>query len=91
MEKTQIILPPFFIEVDGVIVEVLEVVKRTSMTGYSWYSVAVRYRYKGIRSKIIHYDVKDTEDLKNKLKVEVAKIKFLEATFGINYVREVLL
>ena len=90
MESTTHIIPPFSIEIDGVLVDVLEIIKHQLISGDVTYSVAVKINYKGIKSKTIHLTVKNETDLKNKLKIEVTKIKFMEMTYGLNYVKSVI-
>ncbi|MCS7387186.1 MAG: hypothetical protein NDF55_10755 [archaeon GB-1867-005] len=90
MSSVSLIIPPFSVQVDDCTVEVLEVKKHELISGEKFYSVAVRFNYKGIKSKIVNLTVKDEKDLQRKLKIEVSKIKFLEMTYGINYVKGVL-
>jgi len=84
-------LPPFFIEVDGIPVEVLEVLKSELISGDTWYHVVVRIIYNGIKSRRYTLDVKDIKDLTNKLKIEITKIKFIDYAYGIDQVKELIM
>ena len=77
-------------EIDGVTVEVLEVLKHQLISGDKYYTVALRIHYKNIISKIFHLTVKNIEELKNKLKIEITKIKFMEQSYGLKYVKGVI-
>jgi hypothetical protein len=90
METSQIIIPPFFLEVDGCKVDVVEVRKSELFTGDVWYHVVVSIEYKGIKSKYYTLDVKDTKDLIDKLKIEITKLKFIEYAYGIEYLKRLI-
>lgn len=87
MEEHTLILPPFYLEVDGVNVEVLEVIKHELISGDTYYTVALRIHYKDIISRIFRLTVKSGEELKSKLKIEISKIKFIEQAYGLKYLR----
>lgn len=82
MESNVLHLPPFSIEIDGVEVEVLEVLKTELVSGDTWYHVVVCINYDGIRSRRYSLDVRSMEELVNKLKVEITKIKFIDYAYG---------
>jgi len=90
MEPTVIQVTPFTVEVDGVKVQVVEVSRQQLVTGDVWYIVSVRVNYKGIESRVFPLFVRDTRDLKNKLKVEITKLKIIEASYGLQEVRRVI-
>ena len=90
METLTIQLPPFSIRVDDCEARVLEIYKTQLINGEIWYHVVVELVYKGIRSKRYTLDVKDTNQLINKLKMEVTKVKFLEYAYGLNEVRRAI-
>lgn len=90
MRTATFVIPPFSVEVDGAIVDVLEVSKQPLSSGETWYIVSCSIRYKGIRSKVFPLFVKDEEDLKNKLKVEVTKIKMIELARGLEELRRLM-
>ncbi len=90
MTAESILIPPFYMEIDGVTVEVLEVLKHQLISGDKFYTVALRIHYKDIVSKIFNLTVKDEEELKNKLKIEITKIKFMEYAYGLKYVKGVI-
>jgi hypothetical protein len=90
MESSSIQLTPLFLEVDGVTVQLVEVSKRQLVSGDVWYICSVKVIYKGIHSKVFPLYVKDTQDLKNKLKVEITKLKFIDYSYGIEEVKKLL-
>ena len=81
---------PFTVEVDGVKVQIVEVAKQTLVTGEAWYIVSVRVNYKGVESRVFPLFVRDNRDLKNKLKVEITKLKIIEASYGLQEVRRMI-
>jgi len=83
-------LPPFSIEVDGCRVDIIEVLKRELVTGETVYFVSVRINYKGIQSRVFPLLVRGNEDLINKLKVEITKVKFIEYAYGIEEVKRLI-
>ena len=90
METFTIQLTPFYIEVDGVTVQVVEVSKREFPTGETQYIVSVKIIYKGIHSRVFPIFVKSTQELVNKLKVEITKIKFVEYAYGIEEIKRLM-
>lgn len=90
METNTFHITPFFIEVDGVQVEVLEVLKSQLISGDTWYHVVVCIHYNGIKSRRYSLDVKDIKDLTNKLKIEITKIKFIDYAYGIDEVKRLI-
>jgi hypothetical protein len=83
-------LLPVFLEIDGVPVMLLEVSKQTPAYGPPYYIASVKVIYKGIHSRVFPLVVRDENDLRNKLKVEITKIKFIEAIYGLEEVRRVI-
>jgi hypothetical protein len=90
MESTTFTLPPFFIEVDGIKVEIVEVSEQNLVSGDKFYIVSCRIHYDSITSRTFPLFVKGEKDLLNKLKVEVTKLKFIEHAYGIEHVKEVI-
>jgi len=90
MSQSRLILTPFSVEVDGVRIDILEVMKLTYPSGDKRYIVSCRMHYKNVTSKIFPLFVKSEEDLLNKLKVEVTKVKFLELAYGLDEVKRVI-
>lgn len=90
MSTTQIHLTPFFIEVDGCRVCIYEVLKTPLVTGEENYIVVLSIHYKNIKSKRYMLHVKNIEDMVNKLKIEVTKIKYMELVLGLEEVRKVI-
>lgn len=77
-------------EVDGVTVQVVEASKQELVSGEVWYIASVKIIYKGIHSKVFPLYVRNTQDLVNKLKVEITKIKFIDHAYGIEEVRRII-
>jgi hypothetical protein len=90
MESASFQIPPFFIEVDEIPVTIIEVLKTTLISGETWYHVVVQINYKGIKSRRYTLDVKSEQDLINKLKIEITKIKVIEYTHGLPEVRRLI-
>jgi len=82
MASISIKIPPFFIDVDGVPVEILEVGSTKIAEAIIWYHVSCRIHYKDIVSRVFTLDVKSEEELINKLKVEITKLKYIELVSG---------
>jgi hypothetical protein len=83
-------LLPIFLEVDGVLVMLVEVSMQRPIYGPPYYVASVKIIYKGIHSKVFPLIVRDENDLRNKLKVEITKIKFIEAIYGLEEVKRVI-
>jgi hypothetical protein len=91
METNTLHIPPFFIEVDGCQVQVLEVLDSKLMGSDTAFHVVLTINYKGINSKTYSLDAKGTEDLVNKLKIEITKIKFLDYAHGLETVKRLII
>ena len=83
-------LLPVFLEVDGVLVMLVEVSMQKPVYGPPYYIASVKIVYKGIHSRVFPLIVRDENDLRNRLKVEITKIKFIEAMYGLEEVRRVI-
>ena len=90
MEKPRITLPPFYVEVEGARALILEVSRAEAVPGDVWYIVSTQLEYKGIRSKTFTLQARSEEDLLNKLKMEVTKLKFMELAYGTEFLRRVM-
>jgi len=90
METNSFHIPPFVIEIDGVPVEIIEVLKSELVSGDTWYHIVVSINYNGIKSRRYSLDVKDIKDLTNKLKIEITKIKFIHYAYGIDEVKRLI-
>jgi hypothetical protein len=90
MESTTFTLPPFFIEVDNIKVEIVEVSEQKLVSGDTFYIVSCKIHYDDIISKVFPLYVKSTQELIDKLKVEVTKLKFIEHAYGIQHLKEVI-
>jgi hypothetical protein len=87
-ERLQLL--PVFLEVDGVLVMLVEVSKLELPYGPPYYAVSVKIIYRGIHSRVFPLFVRDENDLRNKLKVEVTKIKFIDYMYGLEEVKRLL-
>jgi hypothetical protein len=90
MESVTIQVTPFTIELDGAEVTVVESSRQPLVTGEVWYIVSVRISYKGVTSRVFPMFVRDARDLRNKLKVEITKLKLIEASYGMQEVRRIV-
>lgn len=89
-EAVPVQIAPLFLQVDGVDVEIIEASKQPLISGETWYVVSVRVIYKGIPSRVFPLFVRSREDLMNKLKVEVTKLKVLDYSLGLEEVRRLI-
>jgi hypothetical protein len=87
---TQLQLLPQLLEVDGVPVMLVEVSKQEPLYGQPYYIASIKLIYKGIHSKVFPLFVKNTNELMNKLKVEITKIKFIDYMYGLEEVRKLI-
>ncbi|RLI87532.1 MAG: hypothetical protein DRP01_01615 [Archaeoglobales archaeon] len=90
MSKATLQIPPFFLKIDGELVEVLEILKSRLITGEEWYHVVVSIHYRGMRGKPYSLSVRSLKELENKLKIEITKLKMIEFAYGIEEVRRLI-
>jgi hypothetical protein len=90
MESSTFQITPFFLEIDGVTVQIVEVAKQQLISGEVWYIVPVKIIYKGIHSRVFPMFVKDIRELKNKLKVEITKVKIIDYSLGLEEVKRLI-
>jgi len=90
METIKFQLTPFSLEVDGYLVDVLEVLERKLVTGDTWFFAVVQIHYKGITSRKYTLAVRSEKELINKLKIEITKIKYLELIYGLKEVERLI-
>jgi len=69
-----LIIPPFDVEVDGCTVTVLEVTKLN--LPWEEFQASCQIKYKDTTSRIFQVSYKDSNELKQKLKTEIAKFKY---------------
>lgn len=81
---------PLYLNVDDVVVEVLEVLEHKIDGQLLCYTVSMRLRYKGIKSKVFAIDCKNMGDLINKIKVEISKLKLFEIVMGFPELRRII-
>lgn len=90
MERISIPIPPFSIQVEDAVATIWEVIPITFPTGEKRYHVTLTINYRGIESRRFHLDVKSNEDLKNKLKIELTKLKFIYYGYGGDVLRKLM-
>jgi hypothetical protein len=90
MMSSTFTIPPFFIKVDGIKVEIVEVSEQKLVSGDKFYIVSCRVHYDSIESRTFPLFVSDMKDLINKLKVEITKLKIIEYSYGIEHVKKVI-
>jgi hypothetical protein len=78
--SSRVIVTPVDIEVDGARCTIVEITSREWIDKRIIYTVSVYCEYAGRRSQIFHLDVTSNEELINKLRVEVAKMKIAIAS-----------
>jgi hypothetical protein len=81
-----LILPPFDVEIDGCTVTVLEVAKLS--LPWEEFQASCQLKYKNIVSRIFQVSYKNSEELKQKLKTEIAKFKFALMSMGVEEMRK---
>jgi len=86
LETTLFLIPPFDIQIDDAVVTVWEVLKLVP----DQYNCTVSIKLKGIESKRYGIVVKNQKDLRNKLKIEITKLKFVDLSMGRDYLRKVM-
>jgi len=86
VELTKVIIPPVRTEVDGVVVDILEVLKLRDDD----YHVTCIARFKDVSSRKFFISARDTEEFKAKLRVEVAKLKLAYYVGGKEFAKEVV-
>ena len=74
---TRVIVPPAVIELDGALVHILEVTEREWIDKTKHYLVTCYVEIGNYRSQVFTLDVTSNEELKEKLRVEIAKMKFM--------------
>jgi len=81
-KKTSISLfiTPLDVEVDGAIVTILEVAKL--QLPWEEYQASCQVKYKDVISRVFQVSYKDSNELKQKLKTEVAKFKYAYFLLG---------
>lgn len=87
MERAFLPILPQTIEVDGIPVEILEAKDMSLSGGEPYYLVVIRIHYKGITSRVFSIPAHNEQELLNKLKIEVTKLKYLEYIYGIDELR----
>ena len=90
MSTHQFFIPPFITEIDGVKVQIIEARKKKLVSGDEFYLVVVSINYKGIWSKKYTLNVKDMDELIDKLKIEITKIKFIDYAYGLDEVKRII-
>jgi len=86
VELTKVIVPPLRTVVDGVVVDIIEVLKISDND----YNVLCIARYKDVSSSPFFINASNTEEFKAKLKVEVSKLKLFYFLGGRELAEEVV-
>jgi len=74
---TRVIVPPAVVELDGAKVYILEVTSRRWLDGKTHYLVTCFIEIGDKRSQVFSLDVTSNEELKAKLRAEIAKMKLV--------------
>jgi len=90
METATITITPILFELEGATVKIIEASQQRLVTGETWNIVTVQITYKGITSRIFPIFAKNTQDLINKLKVEITKIKIIDYSYGLEEVKRLI-
>ena len=88
MSETITLLPISF-QLDDFVVTILEV-QKLQCVGKTWFHVTVRLQNRWVKTRQFGLDVKDMEELKDKLRVEISKLKMMRYTLGDLATREVV-
>ena len=88
-QRVTIQVPPFTLAVDGCLVTILEVLKHEAPWGTE-YTVALRADCGKISSRVFSLTVRDEEELKAKIKAEIAKLKIMRLELGDELTQEIV-
>jgi len=75
LERIEVIVPPISFKLDGADVTIIGVVSRDALDGGRRYIVSCQVEWRGWRSPVFRLDVADNRELRNKLRVEIARMK----------------
>ncbi|RLE86017.1 MAG: hypothetical protein DRJ67_08145 [Thermoprotei archaeon] len=75
LERIEVIVPPISFKLDGVDVTIIGVVPYDTIDGIRRYIVSCQVEWRGWRSQVFQLDVGDNRELRNKLRVEIARMK----------------
>ena len=90
MESRTIYVTPFTFNVDGYNVTVFEVLKFELVDGSKVYHVVVKLEGEGISSRVFGLDVRSFDDLVEKIRSEITKLKLLKYVLGEDKAREIV-
>ncbi|RLG61376.1 hypothetical protein DRN86_00065 [Candidatus Geothermarchaeota archaeon] len=90
IESINVIVPPVRTKVEDAYVDILEVLKFKFPNGEVRYHVTCRIEWRGIRTRVFFIDCKDIEEFKQKISIELAKLKIMYLTLGLKGVLEVV-
>ena len=88
--SVRIVVPPFTLEVEDCLVDILEVLKHEYPWGEKQFTVACKIRCGDVETKVFDLTVSDTRELKAKLLAEITKLKVMRMVYGDDYVRRVV-
>jgi len=74
---TRVVVPPITAEIDGARVHILEVTEHEWVDKRKHYIVTCFIELGGYRSGVFSLDVTSNEELKEKLRIEIAKMKLM--------------
>ncbi|RLC72208.1 MAG: hypothetical protein DRI26_03455 [Chloroflexi bacterium] len=74
---TRVVVPPIKLSLDGAEVFILEVTENTWVDGSKHYLVTFFIKWRNLRSQVATIDVRDNQELIQKLRAEIAKFKLL--------------
>jgi len=78
---------PITVEVDGALVHILEILRLRSPSGDGGYVAVCKIEMGGIRTRNFPITFRTQEELREKLRTEVAKIKITRFLYGDDFVR----
>jgi len=87
MERAPILLTPFHIQIEDATITVWEIRKVPP----DQYNCTITITYKNITSKRYGLIVKSSKDLRNKLKIELTKLKFINLSLGEEALRHAMI
>jgi len=90
VETATLAITPISFELEGAIVKIIESSQHRLITGEVWNIVSVQITYKGVTTKTFPIFAKDTQDLTNKLKIEITKMKMVDYGYGIEELRRLV-
>ena len=88
MSKVSIL--PVTVEVDGVIVHILEVLKSKLGNNTVFYHAVCKVEWNGVTTRNFVVTFRTEEEFREKLRIEVAKLKLMSFLYGGEFLRKVV-